>query len=260
MREATQTQDGLEERVCQNNSEHKEQRSIDASGYSYTTDADGVKVYEHAATPGTPTDFAALFAQSKTANGKVKVEAGNLVLVFNQNAVNAIGGNAATLTANVLTSGFGINGLEGIQAVIELSLGETTFANGSVTVRLPFNTPVPAGKVAKVYYVDAQGAKTDMNATFEGGYVSFTTNHFSKFAVVFEDAQQNQQVNPQPAPAPAKKGLSGGAVAGIVIAIVVVLAGAGVGCFFLLKKKGIIGKKDDEAQNENDNKPDGTDE
>ena len=260
VREATQTQDGLEERVCLNNSEHKEQRSIDASGYSYTTDADGVKVYEHAATPGTPTDFAALFAQSKTANGKVKVEAGNLVLSFDRNAVNAIGGNAATLTANVLTSGFGINGLEGIQAVIELSLGETTFANGSVTVRLPFNTPVPAGKVAKVYYVDAQGAKTDMNATFEGGYVSFTTNHFSKFAVVFEDAQQNQQVNPQPAPAPAKKGLSGGAVAGIVIAIVVVLAGAGVGCFFLLKKKGVIGKKNAEEEKEDDPKPDNTNE
>ena len=41
----------------------------------------------------------------------------------------------------------------------------------------------------------------------------------------------------------AKKPLGGGAIAGIVIACVVVLAGAGVGVFFLLKKKGIIGKK-----------------
>ena len=40
----------------------------------------------------------------------------------------------------------------------------------------------------------------------------------------------------------AKKPLGGGAIAGIVIACVVVLAGAGVGVF-LLKKKGIIGKK-----------------
>ena len=41
----------------------------------------------------------------------------------------------------------------------------------------------------------------------------------------------------------AKKPLGGGAIAGIVIACVVVLAGVGVGVFFLLKKKGIIGKK-----------------
>ena len=41
----------------------------------------------------------------------------------------------------------------------------------------------------------------------------------------------------------AKKPLSGGAIAGIVIACVVVLAGVGVGVLFLLKKKGIIGKK-----------------
>ena len=41
----------------------------------------------------------------------------------------------------------------------------------------------------------------------------------------------------------AKKPLGGGAIAGIVIACVVALAGVGVGVFFLLKKKGIIGKK-----------------
>ena len=254
---ATETQDGVEERVCQNNPEHKEQRAITASGFSYTTDEQGIKVFEHSAALGTPSDFAALFAAAKAANGKVKISAGNLVLTFDANAVSAIGGNAANLTASVLTSNFGIDGLGGIQVVIELSLGNTTFANGTVSVKLPFTTAVPEGKVAKVYYVDAQGNKTDMNATFANGFVSFNTNHFSKFAVVFENAQQDDPVNPQPSepevnPSPEKKGLSGGAIAGIVIAIVVVLAGAGVGCFFLLKKKGVIklGKKDTNDQGE----------
>ena len=107
-----------------------------------------------------------------------------------------------------------------------------------------------------------------MNAVFADGKVTFETTHFSTFAVVFEDEQaapvdpvnpdpvNPDPVNPQPSnpevnPAPEKKGLSAGAIAGIVIAIVVVLAGAGVGVFFLLKKKGVIGgKKTDEPKKE----------
>lgn len=238
---ATETVDGVEERVCAHDPNHKEQRAITASGYHYTTDASGVKTFDNTATLGQASDLAAFFAAAKAASGKVQITAGDLVLVFDANAVNAIGGNAASLTANVLTSNFGIEGLEGIQSVIELSLGNTAFAGGSVHVKLPFNTAVPNGKVAKVYYVNGAN-KENMNATFVGGYVEFDTPHFSKFAIVFENAPEDDPVNPQPSdpevnPAPEKKGLSGGAIAGIVIAIVVVLAGAGVGVFFLIKKK-----------------------
>jgi len=256
---ATETEDGSEERVCSRDENHKEQRTITASGFSYTTDEQGVKVFEHSATLGTANDFAALFAAAKAANGKVKIIAGDLVLTFDVNAVNAIGGNAANLTANVLTSNFGIDGLEGIQSVIELSLGNTTFANGTVSIELPFTTAVPEGKVAKVYYVDAQGNKTDMNAIFANGSVSFNTNHFSKFAIVFENEEQDNPVDPTPSnpevdptpsepevdPTPEKKGLSGGAIAGIVIGSVILLALIACAVLFLLNKKGIIklGKK-----------------
>jgi len=75
--------------------------------------------------------------------------------------------------------------------------------------------------------VDADGNRTDMNATFADGKVTFETNHFSDYIVVFE-----------------KKGLSGGAIAGIVIAVVVVLAGVVLLVLWLLKKKG-NGKNDD---------------
>ena len=218
---------------------------------------DGVEVYDDTFTQGQAKDVAGLFEAAKADNGKVELTAGTLKLTFNAAAVNAIGGGAASLTANVLTSNFGIEGLEGIQTVIEINFTGATFANGSVHVELPFVMAVPSGKVAKVYYVNGN-EKTDMNATFENGKVSFDTNHFSKFAVVFEDEAQPAPVDPEPQPEPQpaqpeapKGGLSGGAIAGIVIAVVAVLAGAGVGCFFLLKKKGLLGKKGGATASEN---------
>ena len=233
---ATETQDGVEERVCAHDATHKEQRTITASGYHYKTDESGVKVFDNTATPGTAANLSDLFGAAKAANGKVEITAGTLVITFDANAVSAIGGNTANLTVNVLTSNFGIDGLEGIQSVIELSLGNTTFANGTVSVKLPFTTAVPEGKVAKVYYVDAQGNKTDMNATFANGFVSFNTNHFSKFAVVFENAQQDNPVNPSPE----KKGLSGGAIAGIVVGSVLGALLIAFAVLFVLNKKGIV--------------------
>ena len=251
---------GVEQRVCSRDANHKETRPIEALPYPHREEG-GVNVYEATATQGQAKDVATLFTQAKAANGKVELTAGTLKLTFNANAVNAIGGGAASLTANVLTSNFGIEGLDGIQTVIEISFTGATFANGSVHIELPFVMAVPSGKVAKVYYVNGAN-KTDMNATFENGKVSFDTNHFSKFAVVFEDEAQPAPVDPEPQPEPQpeapKGGLSGGAIAGIVIAVVVVLAGAGVGCFFLLKKKGIIklGEKHEKAEEPKDDPKD----
>ena len=111
----------------------------------------------------------------------------------------------------------------------------------------------PAGKQFKGWALSANGSVI----------VGTTTNISADTTLyaIWEDAQ----VNPDPDPEQggsgengnnnannggansisdnAKKPLGGGAIAGIVIACVVVLAGAGVGVFFLLKKKGIIGKK-----------------
>ena len=71
-----------------------------------------------------------------------------------------------------------------------------------------------------------------MNATFADGKTAFTTNHFSTYAIVFEDAPAT--------------GLSGGAIAGIVIGSVFGALLIACVVLFLLNKKGIIklGKKD----------------
>ena len=253
----------------------------------------GVEVYDSTFAQGQANNVAGIFALAKAANGRVKLTVGDLKLEFNTSAVSAIGGSAASITANVLEENFGIEGLAGIQSVIEITFTGATFINGSVHIELPFATAVPNGKVAKVYYVNGN-EKTDMNAVFTDGKVTFDTTHFSAFAVVFEDAPASpgdpvdpapidpapidpdpvdpDPVDPQPShpssnnteevkPVPEKSGLSAGAIAGIVIAIVIVLAGAGVGVFFLLKKKGVVGgKKTDEPKNDGEPKDESKDE
>ena len=251
---ATETEDGLEERVCAHDASHKEQRVIKATGYHYSVDQNGVKVYDLEVEPGQKQDLSKLFETAEQGKGKVIVTIGETVLVFDPKAVTDIGGQTAELTLNVLSSDFGIEDLDGVQLVIEVSLGGTAFSSGSVTVRLPFTTEVPKGQVAKVYYLDPQGGKTDMNAVFEDGYVSFRTNHFSKFAVVFEQAKDGENetdgtesetgsIDLGNDDQTEKKGLPAGAVVAIIFGVLLVLAGAGVGVFFLLKKKGIIKKK-----------------
>ena len=111
--------------------------------------------------------------------------------------------------------------LKGAEMVINVSLGNATFETGKATLTFDFDKQAPKGMIGKVYYVDADGNRTDMKATFANGKVTFEATHFSDYIVVFEKAP----------------GLSGGAIAGIVIACVVVAAGIAVGIFFLLKKK-----------------------
>ena len=166
-------------------------------------------------------------------------------------------GDKITITANtviyaiwenipavVYTVSFNANGGTGTMNPVDNVSGSYTLPQCTFTA--------PAGKQFKGWALSANGS------VIVGTTTNISTD--TTLYAIWEDAQ----VNPDPDPEQggsgengnnnannggansidnAKKPLGGGAIAGIVIACVVVLAGAGVGVFFLLKKKGIIGKK-----------------
>ena len=85
------------------------------------------------------------------------------------------------------------------------------------------------GKMAKVYYIDEDGNKTDMNAIFEDGEVKFSIEHCSTYAVMFEDIEKTE---------PEKNGIGAGAIILIIVCVVAVLGGGfSAVYFFVIKKK-----------------------
>ena len=131
------------------------------------------------------------------------------------------GGNTVSLKAEVKT---GNNGVEGAEAVVEVTLDGATFSNGKATLTVPFTQEVPSGKLVKVYFINGT-QKTEMtDATYQDGKVVFTTNHFSTYAIMFEDDPD------------ASGGNGGGFPVWIIGVIVAVVAVAGVAVFIFMKK------------------------
>ena len=135
---------------------------------------------------------------------------GNLSVAFDGAAVEYIGGDVqlSVSTAEGAPSSDTV-------MTIEVILYGAAFTNGRATVTMDFDKTVPAGKIAKVYCVTNNNE--DMDAVFAEGKVTFSTNHFSVFAVVFEDV-----------PSP---GSSGGDKGGFPIAIAV---GGGIAALALI--------------------------
>ena len=119
--------------------------------------------------------------------------------------------------------------LKSAQLIIEVSLNGATFEGGKATVKTAFENKAPGGKKAVVYFVDENGKKTDMKATFADGFVSFETGHFSTYVVEYV--------------------LTGGSIAGIIIGCVVGVAAIAF-ClyFFVFRKKGDKGGDAAEAE------------
>ena len=150
-------------------------------------------------------------------------------IVFNEAAIEEISiADEVEFKFNVIyvdeSEPIEIAALKDAEIIVRVSLSEgITFKNGKATITIDLKEEIPDKKIGKVYYVDAEGNRTDMNAMFADGKVTFETNHFSDYIVVFEN-----------------KGLSGGAIAGIVIGSVVLLLIIACAVLVILNKKGII--------------------
>lgn len=177
--------------------------------------------YSNTITAGTDTNVTTTFTEAKASNGTVNVKVGDMDIKFDKDAVSAIGGNTVSLKAEVKT---GNNGVEGAEAVVEVTLDGATFSNGKATLTVPFTQEVPSGKLVKVYFINGT-QKTEMtDATYQDGKVVFTTNHFSTYAIMFEDDPD------------ASGGNGGGFPVWIIGVIVAVVAVAGVAVFIFMKK------------------------
>lgn len=79
----------------------------------------------------------------------------------------------------------------------------TDFGNGKVTVKVPLK--LASGQEWKnvtLYHVDEEGKLTSVTITYESGYLTFTTTHFSIYAAVYDDdgtglpkAEDGEKVN-----------------------------------------------------------------
>lgn len=57
--------------------------------------------------------------------------------------------------------------------------GEPVQPDGTATVKIPCEN-----KNAKIYRIEDNGTATDMNAVYDNGYMVFSTEHFSLYALV----------------------------------------------------------------------------
>ena len=163
-------------------------------------------------------DVKQLFKQAaKETSVQTTIKAGDVTVTFDAAATKAIGAGAGAFSVKVIEEAADDEELR-----VELELKGATFAEGKAIVRIPFNGEVPKGKIVKVYYVAEDGARTDMNATLEDGYLVFTTTHFSTYVVSVEKA----------------KGVSGGVIVLIVILCLLALGCGGFAIYwFVIKKK-----------------------
>ena len=104
-------------------------------------------------------------------------------IVLDAAAINALKDKDVKLTYTVKTGDAAASAQKGAELVLDITLNGMT--DGSATITVPFVDNAPTGKVAKVFYVDENGKKVDMQGTFADGKVTFTTTHNSTYMVAY---------------------------------------------------------------------------
>lgn len=201
---------------------------VDAAAASSVEGVDINKIIEAAAKAGDNAGLTLTVGEGNKASS----------IVLNAAAVKALAGKDVKIAYTVKEGADAADAIKGAELVLDITLSGMT--DGTATITVPFANNAPGGKVAKIFYVDENGKKTDMKGVFENGTVTFTTDHNSTYMVSYV--------------------LSIGSIVGIVIAAVAVVAIVIVLVIVLgKKKKAPAAKEEAPAKSEEAEETDSTD-
>ena len=159
----------------------------------------------------------------------MSVSVGDTLVSFDNEALRNLHGDDADLLVSRLSYGQmtqAVRDVVGDNVAYSISFGPNrNFGNGTVTVTIPYvlaEWKDPNGLF--VYYVAEDGAVEEIPCTYSEGYVTFSTNHFSVYAVMYEEP-------------PSDGGSSDSMTVFAVIGIVIAVGAVGVGALMFVKKK-----------------------
>ncbi|WP_400233890.1 leucine-rich repeat domain-containing protein [Methanomethylophilus alvi] len=159
----------------------------------------------------------------------LSVSVGDTLVSFDNEALRNLHGDDADLLVSRLSYGQmtqAVRDVVGDNVAYSISFGPNrSFGNGTVTVTIPY--VLAEGKDPDnlvVYYVAEDGAVEEIPCTYSEGYVTFSTDHFSVYAVMYEEP-------------PSDGGPSDSMTVFAVIGIVIAVGAVGVGAMMFVKKK-----------------------
>ncbi|WP_400237077.1 leucine-rich repeat domain-containing protein [Methanomethylophilus alvi] len=159
----------------------------------------------------------------------LSVSVGDTLVSFDNEALRNLHGDDADLLVSRLSYGQmtqAVRDVVGDNVAYSISFGSNrNFGNGTVTVTIPYE--LAEGKDPDnlvVYYVAEDGTVEEIPCTYSEGYVTFSTDHFSVYAVMYEEP-------------PSDGGPSDSMTVFAVIGIVIAIGAVGVGAMMFVKKK-----------------------
>ena len=159
----------------------------------------------------------------------LSVSVGDTLVSFDNEALRNLHGDDADLLVSRLSYGQmtqAVRDVVGDNVAYSISFGSNrNFGNGTVTVTIPY--VLAEGKDPDnlvVYYVAEDGAVEEIPCTYSEGYVTFSTDHFSVYAVMYDEP-------------PSDGGSSDSMTVFTVIGIVIAVGAVGMGAMMFVKKK-----------------------
>ncbi len=164
----------------------------------------------------------------------LSVSVGDTLVSFDNEALRNLHGEDADLLVSRLSYGQmtqAVRDVVGHNVAYSISFGSNrSFGNGTVTVTIPYvlaEWKDPNGLF--VYYVAEDGTVEEIPCTYSEGYVTFSTDHFSVYAVMYEAVMYEEPSS--------DGGPSDSMTVFAVIGIVIAVGAVGVGAMMFVKKK-----------------------